>query len=60
MYHPSWELGDQLFLTRLLPEPNQVDLRAMTTTSQCLIEGAKRSAEAQATATPLPAYVMEF
>ena len=60
MYHPSWELGDQLFLTRLLPEPNQVDLRAMTTTSQCLIEGAKRSAEAQATATLLPAYVMEF
>jgi len=25
-HHPSWELGDQLFLTRLLPEPDQVDL----------------------------------
>jgi len=25
-YHPSWELGDRLFLTCLLPEPNQVDL----------------------------------
>jgi len=26
MHHPSWELRDQLFLTRLLLEPNQVDL----------------------------------
>jgi len=26
MHHLSWELGDQLFLTRLLPEPDQVDL----------------------------------
>jgi len=25
-HHPSWELGDRLFLTRLLPEPDQVDL----------------------------------
>jgi len=25
-HYLSWELGDQLFLTRLLPEPNQVDL----------------------------------
>jgi len=25
-HHPSWKLGDQLFLTRLLLEPNQVDL----------------------------------
>jgi len=25
-HHPSWELGDRLFLTCLLPEPNQVDL----------------------------------
>ena len=60
MHHPSWELGDQLFLTRLLPEPDQVDLRAMTTTSQRLAEGARRSAETQATATPLPTYVVEL
>jgi len=60
MHHPSWELRDQLFLTRLLPEPNQVDLRATATTSQHLIEGARCSAEAQATTTPLPAYVAEF
>ena len=46
MHHPSWELGDRLFLTHLLPEPNQVDLRATATTSQCLAEGARRSAEA--------------
>jgi len=49
-----------LFLTHLLPEPDQVELRAAATTSQCLVEGARRSAEAQAAATPLPAYVMEF
>jgi len=54
MHYPSWELRDRLFLTRLLSEPNQVDLRAMTTTSQCLAEGARRSMETQAAATPLP------
>jgi len=59
-HYPSWELGDRLFLTHLLPEPDQVDLRAMATTSQCLVEGARRSAEAQAATTPLPAYVAEF
>jgi len=25
-HHPSWEFGDRLFLIRLLPEPDQVDL----------------------------------
>jgi len=59
-HHPSWELGDRLFLMRLLPEPNQVELRAAATTSQRLVERARRSAEAQAAATPLPAYVAEF
>jgi len=59
-HHPSWELRDRLFLTRLLPEPDQVDLQATTTTSQHLVEGARRSAETQAAATPLPAYVVEF
>jgi len=60
MHHPSWELGDRLFLTHLLPEPDQVDLQATTTISQCLVEEARRSMETQATATPLPAYVVEF
>jgi len=32
----------------------------MTTTSQHLAEGARRSAETQAAATLLPAYVVEF
>jgi len=59
-YHLSWELRDQLFLIYLLPEPDQVDLRATTTTSQHLAEGARCSMETQATATLLPAYVAEF
>jgi len=59
-HHPNWELGDRLFLTRLLPEPDQVKLQATVTTSQHLAEGARRSVEAQAAATPLPTYVMEF
>jgi len=32
----------------------------MATTSQHLTEGARRSKEAQATTTPLPAYVVKF
>ena len=60
MYHSSWELGDRLFLIRLLPEADQVDLRAMTTISQCLAEGARCSVETQVTVTLLPAYVTEF
>jgi len=60
IHHPSWELGDRLFLTRLLPEPDQVELQAAATTSQHLAEEARRSAEAQAAATPLPVYVVEF
>jgi len=60
MHHLSWELGDQLFLTCLLPEADQIDLRATTTTSQYLVEGARHSTETQAATTPLPAYVAEF
>jgi len=60
MHHLSWELKDQLFLTRLLPEADQVDFQAMTTTSQHLTEGARRSMEIQAAVTPLPVYVAEF
>ena len=60
MHYSSWELEDRLFLTRLLPEPDQVNLRATTTTSQRLAEEARRSVETQAAATPLPAYITEF
>jgi len=49
-----------LFLICLLPEPDQVDLRATTTTSQCLAEGARCSTETQVAATLLPTYVVEF
>ena len=60
MHYSSWELEDRLFLTRLLPEPDQVNLWATTTTSQRLVEEARRSVETQAAATPLPAYITEF
>ena len=60
MYYPSWEPEDQLVLTHLLPELAQVDLQAMTMTSQCLVEGARHSVETQATTAQLPTYVMEF
>jgi len=59
-HYPSWELGDRLFLTCFLPEPDQVELRAAATISQHLMEGARHSAEAQAATTPLPAYIVEF
>jgi len=59
-HYPSWELGDRLFLMCLFPEPDQVELQAMATTSQHLTEGARCSAEAQAATTLLPAYVVEF
>ena len=49
-----------MFLIHLLSEPDQVDLRATATTSQHLAEEARCSAEAQAAATPLSAYVTEF
>jgi len=59
-YAPDWEPGDRLFLTHLLPELTQTDLRAMATTSQRLAEGARRSKETQANTAPLPAYITEF
>jgi len=36
----KYEQGDQLFVTRLLPEPLAVDLHATSTISQKLAEGA--------------------
>jgi len=57
---PDWEPGDRLFLTRLLPELTQTDLRAMATTSQRLAEGARRSKETQANTAPLSTYIAEF
>jgi len=41
----EYEQGDRLFMTQILPEPTVEDLRATSTTSQKLAEGARRSAE---------------
>ena len=49
-----------MFLTRLLLEPAQIDLRATAMTSQHLTEGARCSVETQATTTQLPTYIIEF
>ena len=43
----EYEQGDRLFMTRVLPKPTAEELRAASTTSQKLTEGACRSAEAQ-------------
>jgi len=43
----EYEQGDRLFMTQILPEPTAEDLRAASTTSQKLAEGARRSAEAR-------------
>jgi len=43
----EYEQGDRLFMTRILSEPTAEDLRAASTTSQKLAEGARQSAEAQ-------------
>jgi len=60
MCSPDWGLGDRLFLTHIFPELTEVDFQATATTSQCLMEGARRSKETLAAATLLPAYVTEF
>jgi len=43
----EYEPGDQLFMTRILPDSTREDLRATSTTSQKLAEGARRFAEAR-------------
>jgi len=43
----EYEQGDRLFMTRVLPEPTAEELRAASTTSQKLAEGARRSMEAR-------------
>ena len=42
----KYELGDRLFMTRILPDSTAEDLRAASTTSQKLAERAHRSVEA--------------
>jgi len=43
----EYEPGDRLFMTRILPDSTREDLRAASTTSQKLAEGARRSAKAR-------------
>jgi len=43
----EYEQGDRLFMTQILLEPTAEELRAASTTSQKLAEGAHRSAEAR-------------
>ena len=43
----KYKPGDRLFMTRILPDSTAEDLRATSTTSQKLAEGACRSVEAR-------------
>jgi len=47
-------------MTRILPEPTAEDLRATSTTSQKLAEGARRSAETQREPFIPPDYIRGF
>jgi len=56
----EYEPGNRLFMTRILPDSTMEDLRAASTTSQKLVEGACQSAEAQKEPFILPDYVRGF
>jgi len=50
----EYETGDKLFMMRLLLEPATKDLRATSTISQKLAEGARRASEMQKGLLTLP------
>jgi len=50
----EYEPGDRLFMTRILLEPAVEDLRATSTISQKLAEGARRASETQKGLLALP------
>ena len=56
----EYEPGDQLFMTRILPDSTREDLRATSMTSHKLAEGAHRSAEARKEPFILPDCVRGF
>jgi len=56
----EYEQGDRLFMTQILPEPTAKDLRATSTTSQKLAEGACQSTEAWREPFILPDCVRGF
>jgi len=56
----EYEQGDRLFVMRILPEPAAEDLRATSTISQKLTEGACQASETQKRLLTLPDCVKEF
>jgi len=56
----EYEQGDRLFMTRILLEPAAEDLRATSTISQKLAEGARRASETWKGLLTLPDYVKGF
>jgi len=56
----EYETGDRLFMTRLLLEPTAEDLRATSTISQKLAEGARQASEMQKGLLTLPDYTKGF
>ena len=50
----EYEQGDRLFVTRILSEPMAEDLRATSTISQKLAEGARRASETRKGLLTLP------
>jgi len=50
----EYEIGNRLFMTRLLPEPTTEDLRATSIISQKLVEGAHRALKTQKGLLTLP------
>jgi len=60
IYKVEYEQGDRLFMTRILLEPAAEDLRAISTISQKLVEGACRASETRKGLLTLPDCVKGF
>jgi len=56
----EYKPGDRLFMTRILSEPAVENLRATSTISQKLVEGAHRASETRKGLLPLPDCAKEF
>jgi len=56
----EYKQGDRLFMTRILPEPAVEDLRATSTISQKLVEGARQASETRKGLLTLPDCVKGF
>jgi len=60
IYKVEYKQGDRLFMTRILLEPAAEDLRAISTISQKLVEGACRASETRKGLLTLPDCVKGF